>query len=89
MDALKEMILEKLDMNEIFEQLNMNEIIGDKIEEIVLEFVKDKVPENMQGMVEEFIKTGEKPDLDSLLGGDDGKLDLGDAVGIAKKFFGK
>ena len=57
MDELKEQLMEKL---------GLDEGISNQAITIVLGFVKDKLPEGMQGMVDSAI-SGEMPDSDDLL----------------------
>ena len=59
MDELKQQLMEKL---------GLEEGISDKAIEIVLGFVKDKLPENLQGMVDSVV-AGETPDMDDLKDG--------------------
>lgn len=48
--------------NKLMEQLGLDADASGSAIEIVLGFVKDKLPENMQGMVDS-IANGETPDL--------------------------
>lgn len=71
-------------MNELKQQLmdklGLDEGLSDQAIQLVLGFVKDKLPENLQGMVDS-IAAGETPDL-----GDVG--DLGGALDTVKGLFG-
>lgn len=52
-DALKQQLMEKF---------GLDESAADQAIQMVLGFVKDKLPENMQGLVDSISK-GESPDL--------------------------
>ncbi|MDE0825927.1 MAG: hypothetical protein OSA48_03855 [Akkermansiaceae bacterium] len=62
----------------LMEQLDLDELRSNKAIEIVLGFVKDKLPENLQGMVAKFMDDdsdgsdggGAIDKLKGLLGGD-------------------
>ena len=62
---------------QLMEKLGLDESISDQAIEMVLGFVKDKLPEDLQGIVDSVSK-GETPDL----GG------LGGAMGAVKGLFG-
>ena len=57
MDELKKQLSEKLGLSEDISQQAVDMVLG---------FVKGKLPENMQGLVDSAIK-GEMPDTDGLL----------------------
>ncbi len=57
MDELKKQLTEKL---------GLSEELSEQAIELVLEFVKAKLPENMQGLVDSVAK-GEMPDTGGLL----------------------
>ena len=57
MDELKQQLMEKL---------GLDENVSDQAISLVLGFVKDKLPESMQGVVDSAIG-GEMPDGDDLL----------------------
>ncbi len=52
---------------QLMEKLGLDEGISDQAIEIVLGFVKDKLPEDLQGMVDS-ISRGETPDMGGALG---------------------
>ncbi len=57
MDELKKQLMEKLGLDEGVSQQAIDMVLG---------FVKDKLPENMQGLVDSVAK-GEMPDTGGLL----------------------
>ena len=57
MNELKEQLMEKLGLDEGVSQQAIDMILG---------FVKDKLPENIQGLVDSVMK-GEMPDTEGLL----------------------
>jgi len=51
---------------QLMEKLGLDEGISEQAIDLVLGFVKDKLPENMQGLVDS-VASGEMPDTASLL----------------------
>lgn len=60
---------------QLMEKLGLGEGVSEQAISMVLGFVKDKLPENMQGMLDS-VMNGETPDL-------------GNALDAIKGFFGK
>lgn len=58
MEELKKLLMDKLGLDEATSQQAIDTVLG---------FVKDKLPENAQGLVDAAAK-GEMPDTDDLLG---------------------
>lgn len=61
---------------QLMDQLGLDDLTSNKAIELVLGFIKDKLPENLQGMV------------DSLISGEGGDDDAGGALDTIKGMFG-